>query len=379
MRAWALLACGLLLAACGVDGHVGARFRAERDLFRANQMYRDASIRPSLVKDADWRELAARYQGLTDRYSASLGATSPTTAEQELQTISAGALFAAARIFGSLQDSTQVLEIFGRLEREFGHMAAVAGEVALARAGIAEGRHDAESAIRYYQTVVDRVEPDPQDAGVAGAVLDLPLRIARLRANGHPEDAKDVYLQARRYYEDKVASHPGTLIQIDARTRLAEIAADLGDWRASTRSLRQVEADLRVQDPPPRDPAVIRYYIAGSMSRGDAPKDSLEQALESVLADYPQSDAAIQARGSLADLALVSGQIDEAIAHLDRLRADRCELVRAGERDLVDHLAVDRRDERVSGRSRRDGPRDAVRAHRIPIWVWCWSKMPHFE
>ena len=330
------------LVGCARDPEIGQRFRAERDLYEADAAFRNATIRPQLVDEAQWRTLGQDYEAIAARYAMAPGEGDRTQTETEIQVVRARAMFAAAQTYGSLQDSTRVIEIFEQMEQDFAELPEVAAEVALAQAGIAEGRGRLDEAIRRYQWIVDQVEPVQRATTAAGSVLGLPLRIARLRMQEqirveqaqNPEPGP-VYKDARQYYERKVRENPGTLLEIDARTMLAELSADLGDWRTAVRELRQAEADVLSQEKPERDPSMIRYMVAGSLMRAQAPPDSIEAALESVLTDYPDTEIGYQVLTALSDLSLSRGNPDQAISYLDRIREKHAKNEQAASQALL--------------------------------------------
>ncbi len=315
----------LLGASCSRDLDIGRRYRTERELFRADWEFRNLSIRPQDVSEAQWAELARRYEGIAEQVMRSLGQGARTEMRDDVQSLAARALFASARVHAAVRDSIRVEQLFEQMARDFGHLPQVAAEVALARASIAESKGELREAADFYQSVVERVAPQPGEAGAAGMVLDLPLRIARLRAQepGISRDEAETHLGlARAYYERLVREHEGDVTRLEAQDRLALLSADLGDWDTALRSLRDLEAQVLKMDKPPRQPCEIRFAIAGLERRAGRSPEEVRRTLESVLADYPECEVAPQVLLALSDNANQRNQVEEALGYLDRIIRD---------------------------------------------------------
>jgi len=312
----------LLGTSCGRDLDIGRRYQTERELWRTDWEFRNLAIRPQDVSEAQWAALAQRYEGIAERIMQVQTSTQQTEIRDEVQSLAARALFAAARVHAQLRDSIRVEQLFGRMAQDFGHLPQVATEVALAQASIAESKGQLREAADFYQSVVERVEPQPGAAGAAGMVLDLPLRIARLRAQEQGADREEARVHfglARAYYEQLIGRHEGDLIRIEAQDRLALLSADLGDWDTALRSMRDLEAQVLTMDRPPREPCEIRFAIAGLERRAGKDPAEVRRTLESVLTDYPKCKVAPQVLLALADNANQRNQVEEALGHLDRI------------------------------------------------------------
>lgn len=324
-----LLGLGLcvFLASCSHDQDAGRRYRAERELWQADFQHRELSVRPRDVKKEQWLALASRYEGIADRHGKGLGAVSSNgPSRQGLQTVAARALYTAAQLYGASGDSTRVDQIFGRMADEFSGLPAVAAEVALAQGRITESRGQFRQAADLYQSVVDRVQPDPQSTGAAGAVVDLPLLIARLHtraANSTPATGgRPFYDAAMGWYERVVRDHAGSRTQFAAQEHLADLAADLGDWPKALSALQALEDQLKAIPSPPRDPAEVRMARAGIQARATKNLEQARATLASVLEDYPTSPAVPQTLHALALNAYDRNQMGEALGYLDRLTTE---------------------------------------------------------
>lgn len=330
-----LLFVAVMVASCGLDRDAGERFRAERELWQANWEYQRLSVRPQDVTESQWTALAQKYEAIAGRHPK--GSVAAGGGEQQtIQTVAARALFTAAQVYGTLRDSTRVDQIFQQMAQDYGQLPTVAAEVALARGRIAESRRQFTDAADFYQTVVDRVEPKPEAAGVAGMVLELPLLVARLRTQAAKGvSAAMYYAPVQAYYERMVRENPGNMIQFASQGKLAEIAADEGDWRKATRALRDLEAQLRQLDSPPRDPADVRFAIAGVLNRTGVSPDSVHAALASVLTDYPKAAILPRVLQALAVNADQRDKVEEALGYLDRIVTENKEAIDDGSKALL--------------------------------------------
>ena len=313
-----LLAAALLLTGCSVDRDSGRRFRAERELWKIDWDFQNLSIRPADVTPAQWQGLAARYTAVADRHARPSGAGSSGEAGKQVRIISARALCAAARVHGQLRDSTRVDQIFERMAREFDDLPEVAGEVAVARGMVAERKGQIAEAADLYQMVVERVPPDPTSAGVAGAVLDLPLRIARMRSQAaEGRGAEEFYRAAESYYERQVRESANELTRLGSQGHLAELAAEQRNWEAAIEAFRTLEEHLREAKDPPRPPQDARLSIANVQMLAGEPPDRVLATLLSLQTDYPETWNSPTVLYSFALNANQRGQVDEALGYLD--------------------------------------------------------------
>ena len=85
---------------------------------------------------------------------------------------------------------------------QYADLPTVSAEVALARGRIAESKGQAGPAADFYESIAARIDPDPAGVGVAGAVMELPLRIA-------PDDPEAGLGQCSLDPREDVAREPG--------------------------------------------------------------------------------------------------------------------------------------------------------------------------
>lgn len=322
MKARIILSLALLtLASCAVDRDAGRLYQAEREFYRADWTYKNLSIRPQDVSDEDWAALADSYEKIGRQYGTWKRGEAAGPSREQMRVLAARGLFAAAQLRGGIRDSLKVDAIYRKMADDFGDIPAVAAEVALARANIAEAKGDFPEAIELYRNVVDLVEPDPAQPGVQSAVLGLPLHIARLRAIAGEDRslADQAYDEAKTYYERISNSVPGSLGQLDASAYLAELAAERGDFGQGVRILEALETQLRGMKDPPREPANVILARSELLVGAAAPPERIRGALETILHDYPKSAVAPQALIALAGVANQQDRPEEALAYLDRV------------------------------------------------------------
>lgn len=335
--AWlSILPAALLAASCAGGPEAGQRYRAERDLSRTDWEYRNLSIQPGQVDREQWLALAQRYEGIADRYAGGGQPGTEDPVRRDIETLAARALFSAARIHAERGDSSRVEALFERMANDFGHLPDVAAEVALIRGGAAERRGERLAAAELYESVVGRIEPDPNAPGAPGVVLDLPLRAARLRAADLAGASREAaYAAARSYYERLAAVPAGGLVAVDAEARLAEVATDLGRWDEAMERLRRLEARLRESEDPPRQPCDIRLALYGVQSRAGVDLAVSRRTLTALLEEYPDCPQALDAMLALVSNASRRGEVDEAIGYLDRIEEVYRDEVEVGSRALL--------------------------------------------
>jgi tetratricopeptide (TPR) repeat protein len=304
-----------LAVGCG-DADLGNRFRAERALWNANAEVQRLSIRPELVTEATWRKAVDTYSAIPSQYPAKgRGATA-----LELRGIHANALLAAARIYGTLGDSVAMLDVYSRIENEYKDLPLITGEVAFARGRLAESQNDWDGALAAYREALARVQPKAGDPGVAGAVMELPLRMARIRVVAAHDSSmafrQQAYRDAETYYRGMIAK-ADTLTGLDARAYMADVAADQNNWGEAAAQLKSLETTLNSMKPSPRDPASARYALAQLQSRSKAEASNVQATLSSLIKDYPESPFVNQANLSLAYSYSQSGSFDQALTALD--------------------------------------------------------------
>lgn len=323
-KVW-LLGLALWLTSCSVDGLVGKRYEAERELWKLDWERQRLSIRPDQTREEEWDRLGKRYEGLADRFWHPPFPAGRGEPRKELQAVTARSLFAAAEIRAVLRDSIRIAQIYDRIAREYADYPEISGQVSLAQGRFAENGGKLIAAADLYQRIVDSVEPEADSRGIAGVVVDLPLKIAQLRVQAKSMPPAAAYGVAKTYYERLIDQHPGDRIRFDAQARLAQAEAGLGEWGDALASLRGLEHQLLATDRSGDQPAEVRLAISGLQDRSGADPESVRATLSSFLRDYPRSDRVPLALLALADNADRRNRVEEAIGYLDQVEKEHAD------------------------------------------------------
>ncbi len=322
---WILAVLALFVVGCSSGADVGRRYRAERALWKANKAWEELAIRPDLIQDEQRLAVADRFEEIADRYGAVPATTDTSVASlalRETRAIAARAKLSAAQMVAAQGDLERADRIYAEIEQEFTDLPGMAGDASLNRAVLAEGDSRPDDAIASYQRVVDTVEPHTGVRGVEGTVLQIPLRIARMKAEAAPDTTAAArapyYDDAKAYYAKVIADHPGTALALEARSRLVDVATDLRRWNDAVEQLRILDEESRRIEPPAGDPGEVRFALAEAQLKvGQA--DSSRSTLQSLLRDDPESAYAPRALITLAMRAYTDGRPDDALALLDQV------------------------------------------------------------
>ena len=305
-----------LLAGCS-EGSLSTRYRAERDVWRAQRELDRLNLRPQLTADGEWRALAGTFRGVGERY-----ADVPVTEGDEdavlTRTLAAEALGRSAGLLAALGDTAAALASYADIEQRFDAYDNAAAGAALASARLRQASRDFEGAYEDYGRALDRVEPDAGRPGPQGEILRVPLTRARLKAAGGDDAARTkAYAEARAWYAALIAAAPGTANEADARSRLIDLATDERDWAAVVAEMRRLETTLRGMENAPQDPAEVRAGIAEVQRRGLGDAVAGATTLRSLVEDYPDSRHAARALVALAQYERGQGDPEAALGYLD--------------------------------------------------------------
>ena len=322
---WILPLLALFLLGCAGEAEIGRRYRAERALWTVNKAWEELAIRPELIGDEERLAVAAQFEEIANRFG-SVPATEDTSAAgravRETRAIAARAKLSAAQMVATQGDLERADRLYAEMEQEFTDLPGMAGDASLNRAILAETDGRREDAIAAFQRVVDTVKPHLGVRGSVGSVMQLPLRLARLRAEAAPDTSvasrAPYYRDAEAYYEGIITESPGTALAIEARSRLVDVATDLRRWNDAVDELRALDAEAREVGPDAGDPGEVRFALAEAQFMiGQA--DSSRKTLQSLLRDDPKSAFAPRALITLSMRAYGEGRIDDALALLDRV------------------------------------------------------------
>jgi TolA-binding protein len=323
-----LLACVVAVSGCAPISGIGTRFQAERSLWHLNREWQRLSIRPDLVTDSQRLAVARGYENLAARAGKVPAPTDTSRAGRtaaQTRAIAARAALTAGQIYEGMGRLTRADSLYREVEAQFTDLPRMAAEGAMDRGALAERLKRPAEAADHYQKVVDLLGPAPASGGSSVRVMDLPLRIARLRAAAAGDTAAAArapfYARARAWYEAAAEHPPSPAVGLQARSRLVDLATDLHHWSEAAHQLRVLERQGKAMNPPLTDPGEIRFALAAVERKRGAP-DSSAAVLRSLVRDAPRSRYAPQALLALASLAQAGNRSEEALADLDRVLSD---------------------------------------------------------
>lgn len=312
---WLLLA--IAVAGCG-DAGVARRYRGERMLFWADRDFAEFTVDASGSPVERWEELAERYESI-GRQNLDVQPDSSRPATLEVRNLAARALFRSAQIHAALNDSLWVERVFTEMAETFDSAPNIAGEVWLARGRAAESRGELAEAIDWYRLVVRDFTPDPGAPGVAGSVLELPLRIVRARAQlGDRDRLEEDLVRAQQYYRELSAPGRSVRLRAMALLLLGQTLGEGGDWGAAAAVFDSLETWLGTSPGasiPPSQAALeglVARHRAGSSLR------ALSSHLEALLEVHARTPAMVDACVRLAGWLAERGDLDRAMAWSDR-------------------------------------------------------------
>jgi len=269
------MALAVLLAGCG-DPALWARYRAERDLWRARRTVERVALRPAMASPADIARARDALEAISRRYPIARWAP------------------AAARGPGAARD-----------------VVLIAGRAQLALGRIDEMESRLPQALERYARM--------SDLGYASPELEREAAEARAVASEHAGHPADAYASWARLCEiapliDPASGH-ALPVALEAPQRAAEQLANLGREAAADSLLDAASARLRaaLAEPGlgPRDRAELYFALAGQrQSRGDldGALDAMRGALGTGLASGPAQRTIL----SLGEQSLAAGRADSA-------------------------------------------------------------------
>ncbi|NNF06289.1 MAG: tetratricopeptide repeat protein [Candidatus Eisenbacteria bacterium] len=326
MKTMRFLMLGFLVVLLGGCYHseFSGRYKAEEALWKANREFTRLSIKPKLVEPEQWEALANTYQELGEKYKATpvpSGDSPEALAAAEMRAIAARALARSGNLRASMGDSTEAEAIFRSIDQEFADIPNAQGTGLLALAQLLQRQSRTPEAIQAYEKIINTIEPAPSAQGVEGVVMFLPLRVARMKA-GNAQNKAPFYEDARAYYRNQIQNPKHAESAYEARSRLVDVASDLGDWNEALDQMRVMEREVTTFEDPPEDPGKIKFAMAEATRLGLGKIEEAAGILEELVAKYPESTFAARALLSLSKYEGSRENTETAINYLDRLREE---------------------------------------------------------
>lgn len=323
MRCAGLVLLVLVLTSCG-DERTGQRYRAERELWRADQQREE--LRSRGAGDAALTALAARYETVGRRFELDAIADSAAAAVQE---VAGRAWLEAVDVHLARVDSLRAVAILDQMHGPYAAIPTIAAEVAWRRGRIARAYGDRPLAIELYRKAARTLEPDPGAESAADSVHHLPLEALEL-ARGIREgpELSEIDSWAQEYYLDHLDAD-SLDVRLDARRLLSETHMERGRWDEAIEQLTELERELLSHDE--QDEALPRYEPAsirlrrfearvGGWLESTESLDSLRAWFERLRDDYEDYGVAPPALWVMAKAAGERGLTEDALRLLSQLR-----------------------------------------------------------
>ncbi len=240
------VAASLLAAGCG-DADLWARYRAERDFWRARRQVDRIQVNPQLATDQDYARAQRSFAAIPRRFPPQVWARAERARGTALGVAMASgrAAVAVARIDDLRGQTARAIDGYARVMEDYRAVPVVALEAAIARARALErlGRADealgAWSQVAWSFPLVDTVRGD-----AFLPVLDAPLRLAHARRlRGDRAGADSVLRAAERRISEALPRHSGRAPAPDLWMRLSDARAARGDLDGALDALRQAMAE----------------------------------------------------------------------------------------------------------------------------------------
>lgn len=195
----AALAALLALTGCG-DPDLWARWRAEREFWRASREVSRLELQPRLATPADWSRAARRFGRVAESFPATTWATSEALRRgraRDVALLSGRAAIAAARMRESGGDLDSALAGYRDAAGAYAGLWIVSLEALVGYAAALERAGRLRESAAVYEDIAARFGPlDPESGAAVAAALEAPLRAADLLEAAGARDRADLALRA---------------------------------------------------------------------------------------------------------------------------------------------------------------------------------------
>jgi tetratricopeptide (TPR) repeat protein len=266
--ALAALVLALLAGGCGSDV-LWTRFRAERDLWRAQRMVEKLRVRPRLASAADVEHAIAAFRAIATAYPAERWARGERLGEpnaRDLAGISGEAWIAVGRLEEKRHRRASALAIYDRVIADYDAGWDAPGEEArsvarpavrydrlgqvrlnamLARAALLERAGRSQEALAARERIGRFPAVDPATGAALPAVLDAPFQAAEaLRSHGDGARADSVLRAAELRWQRTIALQPrGARAVAELWLRVGRARAARGESQPALEALRRALAE----------------------------------------------------------------------------------------------------------------------------------------
>ncbi|MCX6826690.1 MAG: tetratricopeptide repeat protein [candidate division Zixibacteria bacterium] len=234
----------LIFASCSTNNSKSIRFGAEKLLDKAERIYSTANINPDLNNKEFITEIKRGYFEVInycEGYFESLPAGGKYPKEyQEMATVAFRAANRLSNIFYSEKQYDSSLLVLNQL---LSHTQLQGRALLTTRMNMAitlQTKGDWAPAMKIYHSIIDAFFPPVDNQNnIIPQVLNLPIEIVRI--NQFLGDSNTVKIEtqsAKNYYLKLLSDWPNSALAIMARSNLARLYSDNGEWDKAIENLR---------------------------------------------------------------------------------------------------------------------------------------------
>ncbi len=304
-----------LVAGCG-DPVLWARYRAEREFWRARRLAERAGARPGEAAGADYRRAVEAFRAIPARFPAAVwaGARRGSMA-REVGAVSGRAAIACARLEELRGQADLALAGYAGATRDYASIPVVALEAAAARADLLSRlERGAEALDAWIGVARDYPLVDPEGTKALQPALDAPLRAAAMLDRAGRGAERDSLLEAAEVrLLESLTSAPGGAAAPALCLALAALRQQRGDLDGALEALRRT-----LREPADRANAPLRVLALARASLEGGRPDSARAYAEWAERGF---DGRVRAQGMLytARAWEAGGPPDSALAAYARL------------------------------------------------------------
>jgi len=233
----------LLFGGCSSDRGKLIRFSAEKLLHKANRLHDKAGIKPELGNEQLWSEVKQAYIAVTDycwKHIDSLPESRYPVERNELEAAAFTAVNRLSGIYFSEKNYDSAVTYLNQLLTltQLEGQQLLTTRVNLAR--IRQAKGDWDEAMAIYHSIIDTFYPPVDNQNkVLVQVLNIPMEL--VRSYLIISDTLGVLAEsqsAKSYYNRLIKEWPNSVLATAARSNLARLHVDLGEWDSAIENLQ---------------------------------------------------------------------------------------------------------------------------------------------
>lgn len=244
----------LLITSCSTNEAVRSRYEAEKKFHAIEKFLKDSQIQPRLNNPDLLNQIQYRYRDLVDYCVTSLGTVDSALYPGEFEEISNIAYFATKQLSQILfankkYDSCQSLITDLMQKIDLKNYQKMAAYVSIGRALQASGNWDSAIVI-YNYAVKNFYPPVTADGDIAYDLFNLPLQVHNIyQRTRDTVEAAGYFTDAERYYQTLIKDFPESDFYAAARSNLARLYYNTGQWKKTIDQLSQLVDTVGVINP----------------------------------------------------------------------------------------------------------------------------------